>query len=208
MYCKKCHNLIPENEKICPKCGFDNDHELDETKEIYIDQVLAKNNNINKAKSKSVVIALLFILIVSVISIYVVKDSKAIDSTNTTSKTTTEVPLILDKEFNFKDIKMRYPSNIFGTSRNTIFYKTNNAFNIEVKLLEENEYNDIINSSELLDSKLGNIETKTYASSNSYSHIFTYLENYYLITVNYVIDETLESTKIQLEIAKIINTLN
>lgn len=209
MYCKNCHNILKDDELICPNCGYDNtalDNTLEETKEIMLDQKLV-NKPIKNTLTIKVIIILLLLVTLFVIAIYIIKDSKSIDNENN-EPSTKEITNILDKEFKFKDLKMNYPSNDFGTSKNTIFYKNNNAFNIEVSSLEENEYNDIINSNELLESKLGNINTLTYAEENSYYHVFNYNNNYYLITVNYIITETVEGTSIQLEIAKILNTLN
>ena len=101
---------------------------------------------------------------------------------------------------------MNYPSSLFGASKNTIFYKNNNAFNIEIEAISLDEYNNLeinfVNSS-----KIGSIDTKTTAADNNYQHIFTDNTNYYLLTVNYLENDTLESIKIQLELSKIINSL-
>lgn len=206
MYCKKCNILIEKDTSICPNCNFNNDENLDETTEIFLNRVTNEANNvIVKEKKHKTVLVLLIFLVIGISLFYIIKDSKAINDVS--DITTTQQIIILNKKFKLKNIVINYSDLNFGASTNTIFYKNNNDYNINISLIDENEYNEILNTSELLDSKLGSMETKTYASDNSYSHIFNYLDEYYLITVNYPATSDEENVNIQNEMSKIINTL-
>lgn len=206
MYCKKCNTLIEKDTSICPNCNFNNDQNLDETTEIFLDRVTKEANQVVvKEKKYRTVLVLLMFLVIGISLFYIIKDSKAINDVN--NITTTQQIIILNKKFKFKNIIVNYSDLNFGTSSNTIFYKNNNEYNINISIIDENEYNEILNTNELLDSKLGSFDTKTYASDNSYSHIFNYLDEYYLITINYPSDIKDEYAMIQSEMSKIINTL-
>ena len=114
----------------------------------------------------------------------------------------------LAKEFLFDKVIVNYPSKTFGASKSTIFYKSNNAYSIEFKTILASEYEAYINSDFKNEEKLGNINTFTYSQDNTIKYTFNALNNYYLLIVNYDAKETLENTKIQVEMLKIINSLH
>lgn len=202
MYCKNCNSLIENNESICPNCNYDNSNIVSNESELKEIIDVKKINNKNPLLPITIMFLFLF---TGIVCIYIIKDTKA-SSNKTIPATTTEASIILNNEFVLSDISLKYPDS-FGTSANTIFYKNNNDYNIVIKNINELEYNELINSNETLNSTLGNIDTLTFANDYTYSHIFSYKDMYYNITVNYIVKETLENTKIQLEMAKIINSL-
>ena len=72
MYCRKCKSLLQEDSHICPKCGTDNDATMDLSDVVY-------KLNLKKKKQRPVTVAILFLfLTVGIISLYLIKDSKAI----------------------------------------------------------------------------------------------------------------------------------
>lgn len=198
MYCKRCKTLIDDNTLICPKCKYDN--LLDKTSSFEFKNI----NDIEKKKIKKkqiTIILLIFVLLISVILIYIIKDNKSIINN---IDQTQEIQFI--NNFIFENLVFNYPDT-FGTSKNTIFYKNNNEYYININIIDELEYNDIINSNDVSESKLGNFDTITYANDSSYTHILNYNNIYYEITVNYLANENLENTKTQLEMSKIINSI-
>ncbi len=206
MYCRKCHTLVPDEELICKNCGFDNSTQediLEETKEIVLNPKVVKAKE-DKRKVKKISLLIIVLFIITGVCFYIINDSKHDETTKI--ETNQDDSINYDKEFHFNNLKMNYPSSLFGASKNTIFYKNNNAFNIEIEAISLDEYNNLeinfVNSS-----KIGSIDTKTTAADNNYKHIFTDNTNYYLLTVNYLENDTLESIKIQLELSKIINSL-
>lgn len=206
MYCKKCLKLIPDGKIICPKCGCDNSKDesvLEETKEINLNPNIIKRKN-EKRKIRSTILMIIIILISGGVSFYIINDSKGIEkSKQQYNETSTEE---LDKIFNLNNINLKYPSSLFGASKSTIFYKNNNAYNIEIKELSENEF---LNKKDIFinEAKLGTINTLVHEDEKKYEHIFDKNGAYFSIAVNYSIEETLESTKVQLEMTKIINSL-
>lgn len=207
MYCSKCNTLIENETTICPKCHFDNSENLDETTEIYLEKIVKNTEPVIVKKNRIKVVSILvLVLIIFVIFFYVIKDSTLVTD-NVKPEVTTQKIILLNKTFKLKNIKMMYSEENYGTSTNTIFNKHDNKFNINVSLIDEQTYNEYLNSEDILDSKLGNIETKTFAEDSSYSHIFKLLDDYYLIKVNYSNDNQADSLNIQTELSKTINTL-
>lgn len=207
MYCKKCHTLIPDGDVICQECGFDNSLELDvleETKEMYLNPKFTKAKE-NKVRIKKIILLIGVILVASLVVFYIINDSKSLEESK--PQVTEDSRVSFDTEFTLDSIRMKYPSSTFGASKSTIFYKNNNAYNIEIKTISLSEYNKLINNNEINDSNIGSISTKAYAEDNKYHHIFNASTSYYEITVNFVLAETLESTKIQLELAQILNSM-
>lgn len=208
MYCKKCNTLMEDGKFVCDVCGYDNSEvtdTLEETKEININPPKFKLEE-NKTKVKKSIIILLIILIIGGASFYIINDSKSIDES--IQKSTKNKDLDNDKTFTLNKINFSYPSSLFGASKSTIFYKDNNAYNIEIKEISMDEYTKKINNEFKDESSLNNIKTNTSATEKKYEHILAYQDSYYSIVVNYLLDETLESTKIQLEMTKIINSIH
>lgn len=208
MYCKKCHTLISDDESICRTCGYDNSQEenvLEETKEIALNPKIIKAKE-DKKRIKAIIILLLVLLVVGFIVFYIVNDYKK--PSEQSSGQTAEEKEDLDKEFIFENIAVTYPSKSFGASKSTIFYKSNNAYSIEFKAISNSEYENYANNDFKNAEKLGDVSTLTYATQNTYQHIFNVNDAYYLLIVNYDEQETLENTKIQVEMLKIINTLH
>ncbi len=208
MYCKKCHTLIPDNDVICESCGYDNsqvENVLEETKEIILNPKIVKAKE-DKKRIKYIFALLLIVLITGFIVFYVVNDYKK--SNKQPLENTMEEKEDLAKEFLFDKVIVNYPSKTFGASKSTIFYKSNNAYSIEFKTILASEYEAYINSDFKNEEKLGNINTFTYSQDNTTKYTFNALNNYYLLIVNYDEKETLENTKIQVEMLKIINSLH
>lgn len=207
MYCKNCHTLMPDGEIICNTCGYDNSNNgdiLEETKEINLTPGIIKKNT-NKKQIRNIILLVIIALVIGGATYYIINDSKSIEESKQEQKEVNEE--VLDKEFIFDNFKLTYPSSLFGASKSTIFYKNNNAYNIEIKDISLDEFNNYINDNFKDDSKLGTTSTFTYAEENKYYHIFEAMDNYYMITVNYLVDGSLESTKAQLELTRIINSL-
>lgn len=208
MYCKKCHTLISDDEVICSSCGYDNSQEeniLEETKEIILNPKIIKAKE-DKMRIKAIIILLLVLLVIGFIVFYILNDYKKSDEP--VLEQTTEEKEDLDNEFLFENIAVNYPSKTFGASKSTIFYKSNNAYSIEFKTISINEYENYANSNFKNAEKLGDVSTLTYAVQNTYQHIFNVNDAYYLLIINYDEQETLENTKIQVEMLRIINTLH
>lgn len=202
MYCKGCNALLNENDSICPKCGLDNNRILDETTEIYLDKISNPKEHGNRKSNMPIVIILVFILAIAIIILYIFKDSEN-NVRNDVPTTSTTITAQLST-FKFDNLRLKYDNERYGTSTNTIFLKENNNINIVLKSITIDDYNLLINSNEILDDKLGDIETKTFASENSYSHVFLESEHYYLIQVNYT---NIDNENIQLELSRIIESL-
>ncbi|MCX4365295.1 MAG: hypothetical protein OSJ70_05940 [Bacilli bacterium] len=200
MYCRKCKSLLQEDSHICPKCGTDNDATMDLSDVVY-------KLNLKKKKQRPVTVAILFLfLTVGIISLYLIKDSKAIlENEKITIPNTTQA--IQDiKKLKYEDITLEYPGT-FGKTASTIFYKTNANIYINISIIDASEYNNLINGNECLDSLLGNINTKTFAEENSYNHLFMLNNKYYNITVHYPNDDKIYTEAIQLNISKILNSI-
>lgn len=202
MYCKNCKNLLPENEFICDRCHFDNCFEKGLSDDLIIKRTSSKKNN----QSFFSVVVLFCILVIGVVFIYSIDESKAISDTNISSTTTTLKIEMKTSNFIFQNIKLVYPS-IFGASSNTIFYKNNTDINITVNALSHEEYNNIINANDCLDSVINGITTKTYAGELYYSHVFLIDNIFYEIKVNYINDLNIYNEALQNEVNKIINSL-
>lgn len=202
MYCRKCNNLLNNEEIICSKCGFDNTQDFSYT----VNEKKFNNSSHEKNKILKLYLFMISILIISCFTcLYIFSDTETSRIKNNNYKNSREVN-IYDGEFIFHNIIIKYPSNSYGTSTNTIFYKNNNNYKIEFKFLNEKEYNKL-NYRNLLDSKLGSINTKTIETKEGYTHLFTLNNQYYIIEINYDNEDTLEGLKHQLELTKIINTL-
>lgn len=202
MYCKNCKNLLPENEFICDRCHFDNVFE----KIINNDLNIKKTSSKKKNSSFFSVVVLFCILVIGVVFIYTIGETKAISIENIVTTNTTVVIENKKTEFKFKDLVLSY-SSLFGNSSNTIFYKNNTDINITINTILEEDYNNILNGNDCLDSLLGEINTKTYAGELFYSHIFKVNETLYEIKVNYVNDINVYNESLQNEINRIINSI-
>lgn len=208
MYCKNCHTLMPDGEIICNNCGYDNtldEDVLEETKEIDLNPRAFKQIE-NKKKISKIIAILLIIIIVASASFYIINDSKSIEKSKHEQKETNNE--VLDKTFSLNELKLTYPSSLFGASKSTIFYKNNNAYNIEIKEISSNEYYSMKDDGFNNTATLGNISTFTKDYDEKYEHIIENNEKYYIITVNYLMNDTLESTKAQLEMTRIINSIS
>lgn len=205
MYCKGCNSLLEENNSVCPKCGLDNDTVLEETTEIYLNNITDPRKNNNKRNKFAVTLCLFFALSILVIGIYIFKDSTKAEIKDNSTTTTTEKVNEKIKTFKFGSLRLQYPKDTYGTSTNTIFLKDDNSINIVCNNVSYEEYNTYITTNEVLDDSLGEIPTKTFANDVSYYHIFTVKDKYYLIEINHKGLETSEETK--LELSKIIKSL-
>lgn len=208
MYCKNCHTLMPEGEIICENCGYDNSMNediLEETKEIDLNPRAFKQTE-NKKKITKVIAVLLIIIIIFSAAFYIINDSKSIEKSKQEKQETSSE--VLDKTFNLNGLKLTYPSSLFGASKSTIFYKNNNAYNIEIKEITLSDYNSMKDGGFNNTATLGSITTFTKDSDEKIEHIIENNEKYYIITVNYLMNDTLENTKAQLEMTRIINSIS
>lgn len=208
MYCKNCHTLMPDGEVICEVCGYDNSNEsdeLEETREIQLDAKKEKTKEDIKKIKKGLII-LFILLIVGGVSFYIINDSKSIDESKQDYNETSAEEF--DKKFTLNNLVLSYPSSLFGASKSTIFYKNNNAYNIEIQEISEDTYNKMRNEEFKDQATIGNIITYTHAGDKNYEHILENTNKFYSIVVNYIVDETLESTKTQMEMTRIINSIH
>lgn len=200
MYCKKCNHLLVDEKKTCQYCGYDNSLEEDNR----LKEVKIQKNDINK-HSIIIILSLIFIAVtISLIITYTIKDIKKEPISDITSSTTTEE--MKTKKFKYDNLIMEYPDN-FGVASNVIFFKDNSNINIEINKISLEEYNNYIELNEHLASKIGDIESITFADDLYYAHLIQLDEKYYIIKVNYVDDSTIYNENIQLTISKILNTL-
>ena len=200
MYCRKCKSLLQDGSHICAKCGTDNDATMDLSDVVY-------KLNLKKKKQRPTTVIILFLfLAVSIVSFYLIKDSKAmLDDEKITIPNTTQT--VQDtKRLKYEDVVLEYPET-FGKTASTIFYKNNANIYINIGVIDANEYNNLINGNECLDSLLGSINTKTFAEDGSYSHLFMLNNQYYNLTVHYPNDDKVYTESIQLSISKILNSL-
>lgn len=202
MYCRKCNNLMNDNEIICSKCGFDNKQDINYMEEDFLAN--EKSNTIRKIKLCLFMVSALIISILICFFIFSDLEPNKLKSNN--DENYNQEVNTLNDVFIFHDVKVKYPSDDYGTSTNTIFFKNNNNYKIEFKILNEKEYNKI-NVLDLISSKLGNISTKMGDVDNGFTHLFSVNDRHYLITVSYDYEDTLEGLERQLELTKIINTL-
>lgn len=205
MYCKKCNRLIKNSSEKCPYCDFDNTVEISViTNELKEKKIEKKETNFNKRAI--LIISFLAIIAVSLIVTYTIKDMKKDQPINDINNTLTTTEEKVKKTFKYQNLTMEYPEN-FGASSNTIFYKDNSAINIEINSITIEEYNNLIELNEHLDSKIGDFASITYAEDNSYSNLINVDDNYYHIKVNYLNDQTIYNEEIQLTISNILSTL-
>ena len=205
MYCKKCNRLIKNSSEKCPYCDFDNTVEINIiSNELKEKKIPKKDTNINKRAI--LIISFLIIISISLVVTYTIKDLKNDKQSDAIFSSITTTEEKRKKLFKYKNLTMEYPEN-FGASSNTIFYKDNSSINIEINLITIEEYNNLIELNEHLDSKIGDFSSTTYAEDNSYSNLINIDNNYYHIKVNYVNDPSIYNEEIQLTISNILSTL-
>ena len=66
MYCRKCNNLMDNEEIICTKCGYDNTQEFS-----YTTNILESNENSERIRKLKLSIFIVVVFIVSVGLLYV-----------------------------------------------------------------------------------------------------------------------------------------
>ena len=185
MYCKKCHTLLEEDNPVCKKCKFDNDKNVI-TKNKKDLQNLDKEINEEKMHKDYIIPMLITISVITLgaILLYSVKDTKSDLKQGPTTTTSIVVDKETKHEFTFNNIRLYYTDS-FGSATSTIFYIQNAAINMSFKNIELEEYKQLLEANECLDSKLGDVTAKTFAGDNSYSYLFMVNDEYYNITVNY-----------------------
>lgn len=206
MYCKKCHALLEEDSMICQKCKFNNDNNVIVKNKKDLDN-LDKELKEEKRNHDYVFPSLIILAVITLagLLLYSIKDTKS--ELKDIPITTTQ--LIVEKdtkhEFIFNNIKLYYTDS-FGSATSTIFLISNAAINITFRNIDITEYQQLLEANECLDSKLGDITAKTYASDNSYSYLFMLNDEYYHITVNYTNNYEMNE-QVTNEINKILNTI-
>lgn len=201
MYCRKCKNLLPENEFICNHCKFDNFFESAYQETIREKKSIKPNN-----QSSVFSVVVLFILVcIGVVLFYSVNETKAYGEIGQVTTNTIKIK-VNKQEFIFDNLKFSY-IDTFGTSRNTIFYKKNTDINISINNLIDTQYTTLLNSNDCLETTLKNIPAHTYAGDNFYSYIFTHNNKYYEIKVNYINDPRVYNEGIQSSISEILGSV-
>jgi len=206
MYCKKCHTLLEEDNLVCKKCKFDNGK-----------NVITKNKkdlqNLDKEINEEIIhkdyilptFIVVGVLTLGALLLYSVKDTKSDLEQNPETTTSIIVEKETKHEFTFNKIKLYYTDS-FGSATSTIFYIQNAAINITFRNIELDDYKQLLEANECLDSKLGDVAAKTYAGDNSYSYLFMVDDEYYNITVNYS-DSHDMNEQVTNEINKILKTI-
>ncbi len=211
MYCKKCRKLLKDSSLVCPSCGFDNNNEfnIENTAELELQKIVdMQNRKTQKEQIKVVpiicVIIAMFAVLLGIHFLNEAKEKELIDNNKTTIPST--IPSDKDTKFKYKKLNFIYPDS-FGSTSETIFYKAYEGINIKFETIDEVQYNDYLNSADIMDTKLGDFEAKTFPGDNYYSYLLIYKKVYYLITVNYVNDVTIYTEDVQLTIHSILNSI-
>lgn len=206
MYCEKCHSLIEDDETICPICGYDNQTEanvLEETREINLNPKATKYIE-DKKKIKKISLLVIILFLIIGICLYIIKD---IHHPNNPATQVKEETLELDKEYTLNNLKLSYSSQLFGSSKSTIFYKNNNAYNIFLKEISLEEYNNLQENNFKYEKVLGNISTKFYSHDNIEEYIFSTNNQNYLLTLNYDKSDSEFFETIKKEMLRIVSSL-
>lgn len=205
MYCKKCHQLLENGNTICPNCNFDNSKDENTLLQISSKVKTNKQKN-NKQPTIFIIIIIITISLVLILNSFIT-NTRAKYESNITSPSNITTTIEKYNIFQYDNIKLSYP-NTFGSTTSTIFYKDNSNINITFNKINDEEYNNIINSNEILDAKLNtNIETKTYATDTSYGYLLNINNIKYNIIVNFIKDKTIYTEDIQSSISKILNSI-
>jgi len=211
MYCKKCRKLLKDTEYICPSCGFDNNEEfnIENTAELELQKIV--DEQFRKSKKEEVKIGPIVCVILGMFLIFLAihfinnrNEQAEIDKYKTTNPST--IPSKKSAKFKFKKLNFTYPDS-FGSTGATIFYKEYDKINITFKAIDQVEFDNYINSNDMLETKMGDYEVKTFAGDNFYSYLLVYKNVNYLITVNYVNDLTIYSENVQLTIHSILDSI-
>lgn len=200
MYCRKCRNAIPDDLVICPKCHFDNAKQANNNK---LEESIPKNYKEPK-KSDGKIIRKIATLLISVIFIAI--GSLLLYETLTKAEPDINTPTTTYFTFRVDDLEFKVPST-YGTSTNTIFYKTNTDINISITEIDVKVYNEKIKNNQVSDASLNKIKTKTYSETNANTHLFKHNDKYYELKINYIDDAEIYNDKVRNEIIDIINSI-
>ena len=211
MYCKKCRKLLNNDSMICPSCGFDNnnDFNIENTAELELQKIVDQQRRKGSKEEIKVgpIILVICVMFAVLLGIHFFTEANEEDMRKRLSTTVpSTIPSEKDTKFKFKKLNFTYPDS-FGSTGARIFYKEYDGINITFKTIDEVEYNDYLNGTDIMDSKLGEYECKTFAGDNFYSYLLVYKKTNYLITVNYVNDITIYTEDVQLTIHAILDSI-
>lgn len=191
MYCKRCRTAIPDNEVICPRCSYDNSNNnlgLD-----YYANNDTNNNTFARHKIATFLISCILITIGVIMLFSTFSKAKIEDDTE---------PKIIYSTFTIDNLSFQVPSN-FGTSTNTIFYKTNSDININIKEITEDIFKDTLKKKEYIEVIINDIKMNKLDDS----YLLKLDDKYYEIKINYIDDNKIYTDEVKKEIDTIINSI-
>ena len=191
MYCKRCHQILTNDDLICTFCHFDNheDYIIDKTKELEIISI----NDKRESKTSIIITSIAILLTCFILSLYIIKDSKTLASSPSTT-------------FTYEALAITYPST-FTRQDNNLLLNENHSVFIEFKIISIDDYQSIIDNNAVTNDKVGQIATLSYQDDTSLNHVFIVKNQYYLISIHYDDSNILDNQRIKKELQSVLNSI-
>ena len=193
MYCKRCHKKIEKKNINCPYCGFNNNNDLEMGVTTEIDLSEIRNiKQTNKHKDNKIIVAIgaILIIIATLVIAYLFNGNQNNNKIDYTTTTTKEV--VNTKEYKIDNLVFYYTLE-FELENNKLYLIDNHDINIIFNKVDDDEYFNVLNNNEILDTTLNTIDAKTYANDNNYGYLLDIEGKKYHIEINYTDDITEET---------------